>query len=187
MSEVLKKIIDGTKEQMDRAIDHLETELGKIRTGKAQPQMLDRVFVDYYGASTQLSQLANINTPDARTITVQPWEKNLIVAIEKAITLANLGLNPQNDGSIIRIAIPPLTEERRKDLVKKAKAEAENCKVSIRSLRRDGNEAIKKTVKEGLPEDLGKDAETKTQQMTDTYIIKVYKHLEAKEKEIMTV
>ena len=188
MSEIVKNILDQTKDQMEKAISHLEAELSKIRTGKASPQMLDAVFVDYYGTSTPLSQVANVNTPDARTIVVQPWEKALLATIEKAIFAANLGLNPQNDGAIIRIAVPPLTEERRKEMVKKAKGEGENCKVTVRNLRRDANEAIRKSVKDnGVTEDLAKDTEGKVQTLTDTYIIKVDKHLEIKEREMMTV
>jgi ribosome recycling factor len=149
--------------------------------------MLDSVYVDYYGAQTPLSQVANVNTADARTLMIQPWEKNMLQAIEKAIQAANLGFNPQNDGTVIRINVPPLTEERRKDLVKKAKAEAEHCKVTLRNARKDGNEAIRKLVKGGLPEDMGKAAEAKMQVLTDTYSAKADKHIEIKEKEIMTV
>lgn len=183
----VKLIIDETKLQMEKAISHLEAELLKIRAGKANPQMLDGLMVDYYGANTPITQVANINTPDARTIAIQPWEKSMLVAIEKAILASNLGFNPQNDGAMIRITIPPLTEERRKDLVKKAKNEAEAAKVSIRNLRRDANEMVKKAMKEGLPEDLAKEAEAKVQNLTDSFVSKVDKHLEAKEKEIMTV
>lgn len=183
----VKPILDHMQDHMQKAISHLETELVKIRAGKATPSMMDGVMVDYYGSMTPLNQVANINTPEARTIIIQPWEKSLIKPIEKAITDANLGLNPQNDGQMIRITVPPLSEERRKDLVKRAKAEGEHAKVSIRNLRRDANENIKKAQKAGLPEDLAKDAEAKTQKITDDYIAKVDKHLEAKEKEIMTV
>jgi ribosome recycling factor len=183
----VKPILDHMQDHMQKAISHLETELVKIRAGKATPSMMDGVMVDYYGSMTPLNQVANINTPEARTIIIQPWEKSLIKPIEKAITDANLGLNPQNDGQMIRITVPPLSEERRKDLVKRAKAEGEHAKVGIRNLRRDANENIKKAQKAGLPEDLAKDAEAKTQKITDDYIAKVDKHLEAKEKEIMTV
>lgn len=175
------------QEQMQRAISHLETELVKVRAGKANPSMLDSIFVDYYGNNTPLNQVANVNTLDARTLVIQPWEKAMIKPIEKAIIDANLGFAPQNDGQIVRINVPPLSEERRKDLVKKAKAEGENAKVSIRNLRREGNEQIKKIQKTGIPEDLAKDAENRIQKMTDDFIVKVDKHLEAKEKEIMTV
>lgn len=187
MTEQVKTQIDSTTSLMAKAIDHLESELGKIRAGKASPQMLDSVYVDYYGASTPLSQVASINTPDARTLTIQPWEKNMLGPIEKAIFSSNMGLTPQSDGIQIRLNLPPVTEERRLGLVKQSKAEAENCKVSIRNIRRDANEGIKKLIKDGLAEDLAKDAETKIQQLTDAYIVKADKHLETKEKEIMTV
>ena len=183
----VKKITDGMNDLMNKAISHLEAELQKIRAGKANPQMLDSIHVDYYGTNTPLSQVANVNSPDARTIVIQPWEKSMIGPIEKAILAANLGFTPQNDGTIVRINVPPLSEERRKDLVKKARAEGETAKVSIRNIRRDSNEHIKKAQINGLPEDLAKDAEKKTQQLTDQFIIKVDKHLEMKEKEIMTV
>ncbi len=186
-AEEVKKIIDSTTDHMGKAIDHLEAELQKIRAGKATPGMLENVYVDYYGARTPLSQVASVNTPDARTLVIQPWEKAMIGPIEKAIINSNLGFNPQNDGSLVRINVPPLSEERRKELVKRAKAEGEVAKVSVRNLRRDANEHIKRLLKAGLPEDLSKDAEHKTQHMTDDYIKKVDKHLEAKEKEIMTV
>jgi ribosome recycling factor len=182
-----KEVIEAAKAQMEKAIDHLETELQKIRAGRANPGMLDSIHVDYYGSSTPLSQIANISTPDARTLAIQPWEKNMITPIEKAISNANLGYNPTNDGQIIRINIPALTEERRKGLVKQSKEETEHARVTVRSIRRDANEAIKKLQKEGLPEDQAKSAETKIQSITDDAIAKVDKHLEAKEKEIMTV
>lgn len=187
MNEEIEFCLDHTKEQMEKAISHLEAELSKIRAGKANPAMLEGVLVDYYGTKTALNQVANINTQDARMLVVQPWEKSLLTPIEKAIQAANLGLNPQNDGVLIRIVIPALTEERRKDLVKKAKAEGEHCKVSIRNLRRDANETMKKLQKEGLPEDEAKEAEAKVQALTDIYSAKCDKHLELKEKEIMIV
>lgn len=183
----VKQIIDHMQDHMQKAINHLEAELVKIRAGKATPSMLDGIMVDYYGSMTPLNQVANINTPEARTIVIQPWEKTMIKPIEKGIIDANLGLTPANDGIMIRINVPPLSEERRRDLVKRAKAEGEHAKVGIRNLRRDANENIKKAQKAGLPEDLAKDAETKTQKITDDFIVKVDKHLEAKEKEIMTV
>lgn len=179
-------LINTTKDHMQKAIDHLEVELAKIRAGRANPSMLDGLYVDYYGTSTPLSQVCNITTPDARTLMIQPWEKSMIVPIEKSVQAANLGFNPQNDGQVIRINIPTLTEERRKDLVKKTKAEAEHCKVSIRTSRRDANEHIKKEAK-AMPEDVVKDLENRIQHMTDQFIAVVDKHLEAKEKEIMTV
>lgn len=187
MTEEVNFVLESTEEQMDKAINHLESELAKIRAGKANPQLLESVFVEYYGTPTPLSQVANINTADARTLVIQPWEKNMLGPIEKSIQAANLGLNPQNDGIIIRINIPALTEERRKDLVKKAKAEAEHCKVTIRNARKDGNEEVKKLVKKGLPEDIGKSTEEKIQKLTDTYVVKADKLIEIKEKDIMTV
>ncbi len=187
MTDEIKKIFSEAEGSMSKALDHLEVELAKIRAGRANPSMLDGIYVDYYGNSTPLNQVANVNTPDARTIVIQPWEKSTLPTIEKAIQAANLGFNPQNDGVIIRIVVPPLTEDRRKDLVKRTKAEGEHAKVTIRNLRRDSIENVKKEVKKGLPEDVQKDAETKIQQITDSYITKVDKHLDVKEKEIMTV
>lgn len=172
---------------MDKAVDHLVTDLGKVRAGKASPQMLDTVFVDYYGTNTPLAQVAAINTPDAKTLTIQPWEKNMLTPIEKAIAYANLGFNPQNDGVVIRISLPPLTEERRKQLVKMAKEATEHGKVTIRNIRKDTNESLKKLVKNGLPEDEGKKGETKVQELTDKYIAKMDDVLKNKEKEILTV
>lgn len=187
MNEEVALYMDEAKERMEKAISHLHVELSKLRAGKATPSMVEGVRVDYYGALTPIAQVANINTPDARTISIQPWERNLISAIERAIINSNLGLNPSNDGMIIRINIPPLTEERRKDLFKRAKNEGENAKVSIRSARRDVNEAFKQMQKDGLPEDMAKDAEAKAQLLTDKFIAEVDKVLELKEKDIMTV
>lgn len=186
MSDI-KSILAHMEDHMQKAITHLEVELNKIRAGKASPAMLDGVMVDYYGAMTPLSQVASINTPEARTLVIQPWEKSLIKNIEKAIIDSNLGLAPSNDGIMIRISVPPQSEDRRKDLVKRAKAEGEHAKVGIRNLRRDANDNIKKLQKAGLPEDLAKDGEAKSQKITDDYITKVDKHLEAKEKDIMTI
>lgn len=183
----IKSILAHMEDLNQKAIAHLEAELNKIRAGKASPAMLDGVMVDYYGAMTPLSQVASINTPEARTLVIQPWEKSLIKAIEKAIIDSNLGLAPSNDGIMIRISVPPQSEDRRKDLVKRAKAEGEHAKVGIRNSRRDANDHIKKLQKAGLPEDLAKDGETKAQKITDDYIAKVDKHLEAKEKDIMTI
>ncbi len=180
------KILSEARAHMQKAIEHLEIELGKIRAGRANPSMLDSVRVDYYGTSTPLSQVCNVTIPDARTIAIQPWEKAMLVPIEKAIMAANLGFNPQNDGAVIRINIPSLTEERRKDLVKKTRAEVEHGKVSIRNIRRDSNEHIKKEAK-SVPEDVVKGLEDNIQKVTDQYIAMVDKHLEAKEKEIMTI
>ncbi|VTP90257.1 Ribosome-releasing factor [Sphingobacterium daejeonense] len=147
MNELISLQLDDCKDGMTKAVAHTESELTKIRAGKASPGMLDGIYVDYYGTSTALSQVSNINTPDARTIVVQPWEKNLLQTIEKAIMDSNIGLNPQNDGSIIRLAVPPLTEERRRDLVKKVKEETEKGRVAIRNIRKESNEAIKKLKK----------------------------------------
>jgi len=187
MSELIKKQVTEAKAHMDKAIDHCEGELQKIRAGKASPSMLDDIYVDYYGSPTPLSQVGSINTPDARTIVIQPWEKSLLGAIEKAIMEANLGVNPQNDGVIIRINVPPLTEERRRDLVKKAKAEAETGKIAIRNIRKDANEKIRKLKSEGVSEDEMKVGEAEVQKLTDAYILKVDAHLVVKEKDIMTV
>ncbi len=187
MSEDVKLVMDISEDGMRKAISHLETELVKIRAGRATPQMFDGLVVDYYGSSTPISQVGNISVADARTITIQPWEKNMLQPIERAIIAANLGVTPQNDGAIIRIFLPALTEERRKDLVKKVNAEGEQSKVSIRSVRRDTIEEIKKLQKNGLSEDEGKDAEKEVQQMTDKNIALIDKHLAAKEKEIMAV
>ena len=187
MNEDLEFLLDHAKEQMQKALTHLDAELLKIRAGKASTQMLEGIYVDYYGASSALSNVANVSTPDARTLAIQPWEKAMLGPIEKAIQAANLGFNPSNDGSIIRINVPPLTEERRKNLGKQSKNEGENAKVSIRSIRRDANESIKKLQKDGLPEDMGKDGETKIQALTDSYIVKVDALIEKKEKDIMTV
>ncbi len=187
MNELVKPHIESATNLMQKAISHLEAELAKIRAGKASPAMMDGIFVDYYGNNTPINQVANINTPDARTIVIQPWEKNMLQTIEKAIFSSNMGLTPQNDGQQIRLNLPPVTEERRLLLVKQSKAEAENCKVSIRNIRRDANEAIKKLVKDGLAEDIAKDSEAIIQNLTDTYSQKAEKHLEIKEKEIMTV
>jgi len=187
MSELIKKQVTDAKAAMDKAIAHTDNELNKIRAGKASPSMLDDIVVDYYGSPTPLSQVGSVNTPDARTIVIQPWEKSLLVPIEKAIMEANLGVNPQNDGVIIRINVPPLTEERRRDLVKKAKAEAESGKVGIRNLRKDANEKIRKLKSEGVSEDEMKTGEGEIQKLTDAYIIKVDQLSDAKEKDIMTV
>jgi ribosome recycling factor len=187
MEEQIKQIISKAQDSMKKAIAHLEDELVKIRAGKASPSMLDSVKVDYYGTMTPLSQVANVNTPDPKTITVQAWEKKLLDPIEKAIQYANLGLNPQNNGDLIIISVPPLTEERRKDLVKKAKAEGEHAKVGIRNARKDANDEIKKLQKDGLSEDLAKDAEAKVQKMTDEYNSKADAEIVRKEKDILTI
>lgn len=172
---------------MQKAITHLETELIKIRAGKANPQMLDGLVVDYYGSPMPINQVANVSILDARTLTIQPWEKNMLQPIERSIIAGNIGVTPQNDGVIIRLFLPPLTEERRKELVKRCLAEGEQSKIAIRNIRRDSIESIKKLQKNGLSEDASKDAETEVQQVTDKFISIVEKHLTAKEKEVMAV
>jgi ribosome recycling factor len=183
----LKPLFDHLKEAMDQAVDHAGNEFTKIRAGKAHPSMLDSVKVEYYGSLVPVSQVANINTPDGRTLSVQPWEKNTIQAIEKGIIIANLGFTPSNDGSTIRINLPMLTEERRKDIVKKVKHEAEFAKVAIRNIRKDVNESIKKAQKDGVPEDDAKTAEAQVQKTTDIYIKKIDDLTAAKEADLMTV
>ena len=187
MSEQVQFCIDSTKEQMDKVIKHLESELLKIRAGKASPLMLEGIYIDYYGTKTPINQVANIAAPDPRTIIVQPWDKSILETIEKAILASNLGFNPQNNGEIIRIIVPPLSEERRKQLVKQVKNEGETAKISIRNARRDGNEELKKLKKEGVAEDEIKEAEEKIQKLTDNYINKIDEILEKKEKEILTI
>src|SRR5204863_9355525 len=167
MTDDISTIIAGTEEQMKKAINHLEAELIKIRAGKANPQMLDNIVVDYYGSPMPINQVANISVMDARTLTIQPWEKNMLQPIERAIIAANIGINPQNDGNLIRLFLPPLTEERRKELVKKCQGEGEHSKVAIRNIRRDALEHIKKLQKNGLSEDIAKDTETNIQDITN--------------------
>lgn len=187
MTDDLSFILEEGKESMAKAINHLEAELVKIRAGKANPTMLDGIMVDYYGNSTPINQVGNISAMDARTLSIQPWEKNMLQPIERAIIAANIGINPQNDGNIIRLFLPPLTEERRKEMVKRSNGEGEQAKVAIRSIRRENIEQIKKLQKDGLSEDQAKDAEAEIQELTDRYISLVEKHLAAKEKEIMSV
>ena len=187
MSEEVAFIIDEAKSTMVKAISHLEIELTKIRAGKASPNMLDGLMVEYYGAPTPIAQVANVSVLDSRTISIQPWEKKMLQAIEKSILQANIGITPQNDGNQIRLFMPPLTEERRKELFKKASGEGEQAKVAIRSIRREAIEDIKKLQKDGLSEDLAKDSEKNIQDLTDSIIAFIEKHLVAKEKEIMTV
>lgn len=182
--EEINFIIDSAKEAMSNAIKHLEKELVSIRAGKATPAMLQNVLVDYYGSQTPLSQVANVNTPDARTISVQPWEKNMLQEIEKAIMIANLGFNPMNNGENIIINVPPLTEERRRELAKQAKAEAEHAKVGVRNARKEANNDIKKV---DVSEDMIKDAETSVQNLTDQFVKEIDEKYAVKEKEIMTV
>ncbi|HCY01221.1 MAG TPA: ribosome recycling factor [Bacteroidales bacterium] len=185
--EEINFYIEEAKEGMANAITHLEEELKTIRAGKANPAMLSGVMVDYYGTLTPLQQVSNVGTLDARTITIQPWEKAMIGPIEKAILTANLGFNPQNNGEVIRIAVPALTEDRRKQLVKQVKSEGENARVSIRNARRDANEGIKKLQKDGLAEDLAKNTEVEIQKLTDTYNKIVEELLDKKEQEVLTV
>ena len=185
--EEIEFILDSTKEAMSASVAHLEKSFLNIRAGKATPQMLGSVFVDYYGSQTPLSQVGNVSVPDARTITIQPYEKSMLQPIEKAIMIANLGFNPMNNGDIIIISVPPLTEERRRDLAKQAKTEAEDAKVGIRNHRKESNSDIKKLEKDGTSEDLCKNAEDEVQKLTDSYIKEIDEHLANKEAEIMKV
>ena len=187
MTEDISTLIAGAEDQMKKAINHLEAELTKIRAGKANPQMLDNLVVDYYGSPMPINQVANISVMDARTLTIQPWEKNMLQPIERAIINGNIGVTPQNDGVIIRLFLPPLTEERRKELVKKCQAEGEHSKIAVRNIRRDAIESIKKMQKSGLSEDAAKNSEADIQQVTDKFISLIDKHLASKEKEIMAV
>ena len=187
MNDLIKLILDDTAESMDKAIAFADNEFTKIRAVKAMPSMLDGIFVEYYGSATALSQVSTISTPDARTLVIQPWEKTLLKSIEKAIVDSNIGLNPQNDGNVIRLLIPPLTEERRRDLAKKVKDEAERGRIAIRNLRKDANEQIRKLKNDGVSEDEMKDGEGEVQRLTDRYILKVDKLAELKEQDIMTV
>jgi ribosome recycling factor len=186
MSDI-NSVLENAKISMDKAIDHLESELQKVRAGKASPAMLESIMVDYYGSMVPLSNTASVNSQDSRTLIVQPWEKSMLTPIEKAIQAANLGFNPQNDGVLIRIMVPALTEERRKQLSKTAKSFGEDAKVGIRTVRKDSMEQIKKLQKDGLPEDEAKSGEAKIQVLTDAASVKVDKHVEQKEKEIMTI
>ncbi len=184
MNEEIEFILDTAKEAMNKAIAHLEKELKTIRAGKATPAMLSTVMVDYYGSQTPLSQVANVNTPDARTLSIQPWEKNMLQEIEKAIQIANLGFNPMNNGDVIMINVPPLTEERRKNLAKQAKAEAEDAKVGVRNARKEANNDIKKL---DVSDDLKKNTEADVQDLTDLYIKRIDEKLATKETEILTI
>lgn len=187
MNEFIKMELDDAKSSMEKALAHTDTEFTKIRAGKATPGMLDGIMVDYYGTATPLTQVANVNTPDARTIVVQPWEKSMISPIEKAIMEANIGLNPQNDGILIRLNVPPLTEERRRDLVKKVKEEAEAGRITVRNIRKNTNESIKKLKNDGASEDEIKVGEVEVQKLTDAYILRVDQLAELKEKDVMTI
>ena len=187
MIEKAQAVMDAAKEKMQSAVTYLEEDLKTYRAGKANPAVFNNVMVNYYGTMTPVPQVASIGTPDAKTMLIQPWDRSLLHAIEKAIMDANLGFTPQNNGEMIRINVPALTEERRRELVKKSKGEGENTKVSIRNARRDAIEVLKKMIKEGLPEDVEKDCEDEVQKETDKFSKKVEELLSAKEKEIMTV
>ena len=182
-----KEILTGAKDKMAHAVTHLDEELKTYRAGKANPLVFNNVMVDYYGSPTPIPQVASVTTPDAKTLMLQPWEKKMIPLIEKAILDANIGLTPSNNGESIRCTIPPLTEDRRKELIKKAKAAGENAKVSVRNARRDAIELLKKAQKEGMPEDVQKDHEQLVQKETDAFVKKVDELVASKEKEIMTV
>jgi ribosome recycling factor len=187
MNEDIELITEETRERMEKALEHLEHELARLRAGRANPALLDGITVDYYGVNSPLTQVSNINTPDAKTISIQPWEKNMLGTIEKAIMAANIGLTPVNNGELIRINIPPLTEERRHQLVKQVRNEGETAKISIRNARKWANDEFKQLLKNGLPEDLEKDAEDSVQTITHSYNLKIDKIMELKEKDVLTV
>lgn len=187
MNEEVELILEETRDRMQKAIDHLDHELTHLRAGRATPALLDGITVDYYGVNSPLSQVSNINTPDPKTILIQPWEKTMLGTIEKAIMAANIGLTPVNNGEIIRINIPPLTEERRHQLVKQVKTEGETAKISVRIARKWANDELKRMLREGLPEDLEKDAEEEVQKIVNDFTGKVDRTMAQKEKEVMTV
>ena len=187
MSEELHDRMEHTRDSMKKAVAHLEAELVKIRAGRATPQMFDGITVDYYGTPTPINQVGNITVADARTLTIQPWEKNMIQPIERAIIAANLGVTPQNDGVMIRIFLPPLTEERRKEIVKRVHVEGEHSRVAVRNIRRDAIEHVKKLKKDGLSEDIAVDTETEIQDLTNRHINEIERHIAAKEKEVMSI
>ena len=187
MTDLIETIIKNVNEQMVKAITHHESEVLKIRAGKASPTMLDGLLVDYYGSPTPIAQVSNISIVDARTLTIQPYEKNMLAPIERSIMAGNIGVTPQNDGIIIRLYMPPLTEERRKEFVKKVMAEGESAKIAVRNIRRDGIEQIKKLQKDGLSEDAAKESEARIRAITDKKIVEVDAHCAAKEKELLTV
>lgn len=187
MNEEIELVIEEVKERMEKALEHLEHELARLRAGRATPALLDGITVDYYGVNSPLSQVSNINTPDAKSILIQPWEKTMLGTIEKAILAANIGLTPINNGEIIRINVPPLTEERRHQLVKQVRNEGETAKISIRNSRKWANDEMKQLLKNGLPEDLEKNAVEEVQKMTNDFSVKVDKVMALKEKDIMTV
>lgn len=182
-----KTYLDPAEEKMEMAVMYLDETLQRIRAGKANPKILDGIRVDYYGSQAPISNVANVSVPDARTIAITPWEKSMFKEIEKAIINSDLGITPENNGEVIRIGIPPLTEERRKQLVKQCKTEAEQAKVSVRNARRDAIEGLKKAAKQGMPEDVEKDAETTAQKIHDKYLKRIDEIFAAKEKEILTV
>lgn len=183
----VKEYLQNADDSMQLAVEYLDDTLSHIRAGKASARLLDGIRVDYYGSQAPISNVANVSVPDARTIAITPWEKSMFKEIEKAIINSELGITPENNGEIIRISIPPLTEERRKQLVKQSKAEAENAKVSVRNARRDAIEGLKKAIKQGMPEDVEKDAEGTAQKLHDKYLKKIDELFAAKEKEILTV
>lgn len=183
----LKDFLTPAEEKMELAVAYLDEALAHIRAGKANPKIIDGIKVEYYGSAVPISQVANVSVPDARTIAITPWEKQMFKEIEKAIINSELGITPENNGEVIRLAIPPLTEERRKQLVKQSKAEAEQAKVSVRNARRDAIDGLKKAVKQGMPEDVEKDAETSVQKLHDKYLKRIDEVFAAKEKEILTV
>lgn len=187
MEEEIQMFLDEAKDTMNKAVEHTQKELAKIRAGKAMPNMLDGLMVNYYGVDTPIQQVASVNTPDARTLAIKPFERKLIQDIEKAIKDSDLGIMPQNDGEIIRLTVPPLTGERRTKLVKQVKQEGEAGKVSVRNIRKDINSSLKDLQKEGAPEDAVKRAEEKVQKLTDTFIAKIDEILVKKEEELMTV
>lgn len=182
-----KTYLSEAEEKMELAVEYLDETLARIRAGKANPKILDNIRVDYYGTASPISNVANVSVPDARTITITPWEKSMFKEIEKAIINSELGITPENNGEVIRLSIPPLTEERRRQLVKQSKAEAEQSKVSIRNARRDGIDGLKKAVKQGMPEDVEKDAENEMQKLHDRFMKRIDDLFAAKEKEILTV
>ena len=182
-----KDFLTPAEEKMELAVAYLDEALAHIRAGKANPKIIAGIKVEYYGSAVPISQVANVSVPDARTITITPWEKQMFKEIEKAIINSELGITPENNGEVIRLAIPPLTEERRKQLVKQSKAEAEQAKVSVRNARRDAIDGLKKAVKQGMPEDVEKDAETSVQKLHDKYLKRIDDVFAAKEKEILTV
>jgi len=187
MNEEVQLVYEMAKEHMEKALEHLDNELVRIRAGKANVHILDGVLVDYYGTPTPLNQVSNVSTPDAKTIMIQPWEKSMIDTIEKALMQSNVGITPSNNGEVIRLIIPQLTEERRRELVKKVKNEGENARVSIRNSRREANEEYKQMQKDGLSEDETKSAEDQIQKLTNDYTEKIDKMVDAKEEDIMTI